>query len=100
MTTKGHTNEKYARQKIRQRLVALGCIVFAGGTGVASAGEPDFICCAPNGRFMGIEIKAVGGRLRPHQAVTLEDIRSRGGIGCVIRHESEVSEALWLNPDA
>jgi hypothetical protein len=47
-----------------------------------------------DGRFLGVEVKAQAGRLRPEQALFLERIRCAGGVAFVARDLRDVLRAL------
>lgn len=47
-------------------------------------GISDLLCCAPNGRFVAIEVKKPGNKPTEHQSEFLERVRATGGVGLVI----------------
>jgi pantoate kinase len=53
------------------------------GTGYGNSGVPDFLCCV-NGRFVGIEAKANGGKTTALQDKNLREIQESGGISFTI----------------
>ena len=53
------------------------------GTGFGNAGVPDFLVCF-EGRFIGIECKANGGKPTALQLKNLADIESAGGVPFII----------------
>lgn len=53
------------------------------GSGYGNAGVPDFLCCV-NGRFLGIEAKANGGKPTALQEKNMRDIRAAGGTALVV----------------
>ncbi len=50
---------------------------------IGSGGVPDFLCCV-NGRFLGIEAKANGGKPTALQEKNMRDIRAAGGTALVV----------------
>ena len=53
--------------------------IYAVNVMVASRnGVPDILCCY-QGQFIGIEVKAPGGKVSPVQVANLERIRRNGG---------------------
>ena len=55
------------------------------GTGFGNAGVPDFLCSIPpNGRFLGIEAKANGGKTTALQDKNIRQIIDTGGDAVVI----------------
>jgi hypothetical protein len=48
---------------------------------VSQRGWPDITCALPDGRFLGIEVKSTGGKLRPSQVETLGRLKASG---CVV----------------
>jgi hypothetical protein len=57
------------------------------GTGWGNSGVPDFLCCV-NGRFLGIEAKANGGKPTALQKKNLMDIELSGGYTAVINENA------------
>ncbi len=57
-------------------------------------GCPDVLGQLKDGRFLGVEVKAQAGRLRPEQALFLERIRCAGGVAFVARDLRDVLRAL------
>jgi pantoate kinase len=53
------------------------------GTGFGNSGVPDFLCCV-DGRFVGIEAKANGGKTTALQVKNLREIQESGGISFVV----------------
>lgn len=60
-------------------------------------GCPDVIGQLKDGRLLGVEVKARNGKLRPEQALFLEQIRVAGGVAFVARDLRDVSRELSLN---
>ena len=63
------------------------------GTGYGNSGVPDFLCCV-NGRFLGIEAKANGGKPTELQKKNLKDIELSGGCAAVINEN--ISDEQYL----
>ncbi len=60
-------------------------------------GCPDVLGQLKDGRFLGVEVKAQAGRLRPEQALFLARIRAAGGMAFVARDLRDVREQLKEN---
>lgn len=58
-----------------------------------AVGCPDILVCL-GGRFVGVEVKRKGGRLRPEQAACMDSIRKAGGLAFVARSVDDVHAAL------
>ena len=58
-------------------------------------GVPDILCCY-NGAFIGLEVKAPGGRVSKLQEAHLGWIQDAGGQGYVVRSWEEVKEKLGI----
>ena len=61
-------------------------------------GCPDVLGQLRDGRLLGVEVKAPGGRLRTEQAIFLERINEAGGLGFVARNCRDVFAALGQAP--
>lgn len=61
--------------------------------GFQEIGIPDLLICY-RGRFVGIESKMPGGKLRPAQRVVLHEIFKAGGVAAVCETVKEVDEIL------
>jgi len=58
-------------------------------------GCPDLIgFLAPSGRFLGIEVKAANGRLRPAQEAFRDALKRAGGLYIVARSVDDVTREL------
>jgi len=57
-------------------------------------GSSDVIGCLPDGRFLGVECKAAGGRLSAPQADFIASIRDRGGVAFVAFSLEDVEREL------
>jgi len=57
------------------------------------AGVPDLLCCI-EGRFLGIEVKAPGGKVSALQLANIAMIEAAGGLGLVAYSAAEVREYL------
>jgi hypothetical protein len=63
-------------------------------------GCPDILGMLRDGRFLGVEVKAKAGRLRPEQSVFLERIRCDGGVAFVAHDLRDVMRELNLGVPA
>jgi hypothetical protein len=61
----------------------------SGATGISDLGG---IC--PGGRFIAIEVKGATGRIRPRQALYLDEVSRMGGIALVARSVDDVLRLL------
>lgn len=57
-------------------------------------GCPDVIGQLRDGRFIGVEVKAAKGKLRPEQAIFLDRIRRAGGVAFMARDCRDVLREL------
>jgi hypothetical protein len=103
------TPEADLLQQCRQVLQALGVFHWRTNCGAALAetngrrryirftsmsGVADLIGILPGGRMLAVETKSRRGRLRPAQAVFLDEVRRAGGVGVVVTDISELLMAL------
>jgi hypothetical protein len=92
------TPEKKVKIKVRKCLDELGAYYSMPVTsGYGNSGAPDFLVCL-DGRFIGIECKANGGKPTPLQEKNLRDIERAGGRSLVIDETNvdDLSETLYL----
>ena len=77
--------EKQFENKVKAFLKDQGCyfIKYWGGGQFTKAGVPDLLICC-NGRFLGVELKASGGKPTDLQLHHLDQIRKAGGIGILL----------------
>ncbi len=77
--------EKQFENKIKAFLKEEGCwyIKYWGGGGYTKSGIPDLLICC-KGKFIGLEVKAAGGKPSDLQLKTIRDIRKAGGIAATI----------------
>jgi hypothetical protein len=91
--------ERAVQKAVVLALRARGCLVAVTDAGAAyragaffgdaiPAGWPDITGLLPDGRFIGVECKAPGGRQSSAQKAMEQEIRSRHGI-YVLAHEVE-----------
>jgi len=59
----------------------------------SKAGVPDLVVCY-QGRFYGLEVKTLTGRVAPIQTYNLKKIGEAGGVGVVVRSVADVREIL------
>lgn len=75
--------EKLYENRIKRYIKSIGgYYVKYFGCGYSEAGTPDILACI-NGYFIGIEVKAVGGKPSELQLVKINEIREAGGLGFV-----------------
>ena len=60
-------------------------------------GCPDVLGQLKDGRFLGVEVKAQAGRLRPEQTLFLARIRAAGGVAFVARDLRDVLQEFENN---
>jgi len=61
--------------------------------GFQEIGIPDLLVCY-QGKFLGLEVKQPGAKLRPRQEIVLRQIEASGGIAAVVTSVLEASKAL------
>ena len=78
--------EKQFENKIKRYLKYNGCYcVKYHGNRFSTSGTPDILACVPpDGRFLGIEVKAQNGKPSELQLVKAEAIRKAGGFAYVV----------------
>ena len=97
--------ERAAQRAIVEYLRLRGCLVAVTDAGAAyragaffgdaiPAGWPDVTGLLPDGRFIGVEVKAPDGRQSPVQKAMEEAIRKRHGIYILARSIDDVEEVL------
>lgn len=90
---------KKAESKIVKDILAYlrkleGCFAWKEHGGMyGTAGIPDIICCY-KGRFIGIEVKCPGEKLKKLQEITLRDISRAGGITIVAYSLDDVIKGM------
>jgi len=78
------TPEAKVKKKVKAVLESLGAYYTMPVAGVfGRSGVPDILCCI-NGRFVGIECKANGGKTTRLQDSNLDAIREAGGVAIVV----------------
>ena len=78
------TPESKVKDKVKKLLAEHGAYYFMPAThGYGSSGVPDIAACV-NGRFIGIECKANGGKATALQLKNLRELSSAGGISVLI----------------
>ena len=97
--------ERAVQKAILAWLAANGCLVAVTDAGAAHkagayfgdgipAGWPDITGLLPDGRFIGIEVKASGGRQSPAQKYMEQEILRRRGIYVLARRIEDVEEGV------
>lgn len=78
------TPEKKVKDKVKKLLAEHGAYHFMPAThGYGSSGVPDIVACI-QGRFIGIECKANGGKPTALQLKNLQELSSAGGIAVLV----------------
>ena len=78
------TPEGKVKKKVKETLATMGAYYVMPVTGgFGNSGIPDILCCY-EGRFIGIECKANGGKPTRLQLSHLSEIEYNGGISFVI----------------
>ena len=78
------TPEKKVKDKVKRLLAEHGAYHFMPAThGYGSSGVPDIVACI-QGRFIGIECKANGGKPTALQLKNLQELSSAGGIAILV----------------
>lgn len=91
------TPEGKVKDKVKEILATLGAYYVMPQTGgFGNSGVPDILCCL-NGRFVGIECKANGGKVTRLQQSHLDEIEMRGGVSLVVdEHNLIILKQLLL----
>lgn len=95
------TPEGRVKQAIKRWLVARGAWFYMPvSNGMGVHGIPDFVCCLPGGRFLGIEAKAPGKRssTTPLQRHQIESIRAANGLALVVDDVRQLDELELVCP--
>lgn len=97
--------ERAVQKAIALWLRGRGCLVAITDAGAAykagsffgdnlPAGWPDITGLLPDGRFIGVECKAPGGRQSPAQKLMEHEMRRRNGIYVLAREVEDVQRAI------
>lgn len=79
------TKESAIKKEINKILKEMGVYYFMpSGNGYGRSAIPDFVCCLPNGRFLGIEAKADDKQPTAIQQRELDKIAMAGGLGICV----------------
>lgn len=82
------TPERKVKKKVIEMLKARGAYyAMPVASGFGNAGVPDILACC-NGRFVGIECKANGGKATALQLSNLKQIENAGGMALIIDEKS------------
>lgn len=89
--------EKNFEQQVKNWLKSEGCyyIKYWGGGHFTQEGVPDLLVCC-SGQFIGIEIKAAGGKPTLLQLKKLKDIRDSGGWGILLYPKDFEQLKKWI----
>jgi hypothetical protein len=89
------TPEGEVKEEIKRNLDKLGVYYFCPVQMGYGKRTVDFLCCV-NGKFVGIEAKAIGGKkLTKQQASILNKIMVSGGVGIVATSWKDVYAYLY-----
>lgn len=84
-------------KQIRSVLKTFGIFHWKVWQGMGSTpGVPDIVGVMPDGRFLGIEVKAPKGKVSDHQERFINNINATGGLAFVARSADDVIEKLGL----
>ena len=77
--------EKAFENKVKKFLKENNCyfIKYWAGAAFTKSGVPDVLCCC-NGKFLGIELKALNGKASDLQIYNLKKIDEAGGFGILL----------------
>lgn len=90
-------SEREITKSIKSLLSQFGVWHFKHFGGLyAPKGIPDIIGILPGGKFFGLEVKVIGGRVSVDQERVMQNIRESGGIAGVVHSVDEVVELLNL----
>jgi hypothetical protein len=80
---------------VRELIEAEGgrCFKIHGDDNFQEVGIPDLLCCVFS-RFVGIEAKQPGEKLRPAQRVVLHEIYKAGGVAAVLETVGQAERLL------
>lgn len=80
--------EKNFENKVKKFLKENNCwlLKYWGGAAYTKKGIPDLLVCC-NGKFMGIELKALNGKPSPLQIYNLREIDKAGGFAILLYPE-------------
>ena len=91
------TNEGAVKKEINKVLTGLGVYYFMpSGNGYGRSAIPDFVCCLPNGRFLGIEAKADDLQPTDIQQRELDKIAMTGGLGIYVNAENVIGLRAYI----
>jgi Holliday junction resolvase len=91
------TIEKQIENQIKKYLESIGAyFIKVHGSMFQRAGIPDILCCI-NGKFVGIEVKRVGGIVSPLQTANIMKIQKAGGVAFVAYSVENVRHALRVS---
>ena len=98
-------SEQEIMHEVLAALTAAGCKVWRNNVGAVSdgaryiryglcAGASDIIGIAPDGRFLAVEVKAKGGRVKQEQQQFINIVNAAGGIAGVVRSVEDAHNLL------
>lgn len=94
------TPERKVKKKVIDFLKSMGAYyTMPVASGFGNAGVPDILCCY-EGKFIGIECKANGGKPTKLQLSNLQAIRDAGGLAFIVDEHNlnQLGELICTNP--
>lgn len=86
--------EKRIENQIKSYLDSIGAYyIKTHGSMFSKAGTPDILACV-NGKFVGIEVKAPGGRVSALQIANIKLINNAGGVAFVAYSLEETKQHI------
>lgn len=94
------TPERKVKKKVTEFLKSVGAYyTMPVASGFGNAGVPDILCCY-QGKFIGIECKANGGKPTRLQLSNLQAIRDAGGLAFIVDEHNinQLGELICTRP--
>lgn len=94
------TPERKVKKKVTEFLRSVGAYyTMPVASGFGNAGVPDILCCY-QGKFIGIECKANGGKPTRLQLSNLQAIRDAGGLAFIVDEHNinQLGELMCIRP--
>lgn len=94
------TPERKVKKKVTDFLKSVGAYyTMPVASGFGNAGVPDILCCY-QGKFIGIECKANGGKPTRLQLSNLQAIRDAGGLAFIVDEHNinQLGELICTRP--
>lgn len=87
-------SEAELRAKVKAAARERGIVLLPQTGAWGNAGAPDFVGIGPRGEFVGLELKAPGGKLSRLQQVIRDRIQNAGGL-YIVAETVEEALAPW-----